>query len=166
MNDDIYAEWLVKRKDEWWTVPAMIGMGVLVLIALILTMRTGWGFIVLIAVVFGIFYFVRFLHVEYEYVFVTNELNIDKIFTQQIRKTAVTIEMSSVESVEPTNEEKNKNRLMDKNIRFHDFTSGMKDAKSYTMVYNAEGATHLLVFEPNEKVLKAMWRCSPSKIHQ
>lgn len=166
MNNDIYAEWLVKRKDAWWTIPAILGMGVLLLIALVLTMKNSWGILVLAAVIFGIFYFIRFLHVEYEYVFVTNELNIDKIYSQQIRKTAVTVEMTNVESVEPTNAEKNKNRLADSSTKFHDFTSGQKNAKSYTMIYSDGGATHLLIFEPNDKVLKAMWRCSPSKIHQ
>ena len=165
MNDDIYAEWLVKRKDTWWTLPVKVGMIIAAMIAFLLMVKYSWGFLIMVAVGLAVFYFWRFLKVEYEYVFVTNELSVDRIYSQQIRKTAVTVQMHDVESVEETNVDQNRTRLADNNLKYEDFSSGEKDAKTYTMIYSANGASHLLICEPDEKLLKAMWRCSPSKVH-
>ena len=166
MNEDIYAEWLVKRKNPAYRVPAIILMVVLAIASLVLMTKSSWAFLLFVTVIFGSAYFIRFLKVEYEYVFVTNELDIDLIYSQQIRKTKVKVEMSNVEYVEPTNEEKNRIAKENGELKYEDYTSHEKDApKSYTIRYSLNGESHLLVFEPNEKLLRAMWRCSPQKVH-
>ena len=165
MNDEIYAEWYVERKNPVWFIPAILGMGVLVLIGfwLMITQAT-WGFIPFLVIILGIVYGYRFLHVDYEYIFVSNELRIDRVFSQSVRKKGITIQMTDVEVVEKTNEERNKALLADKNAVHEDFSSLKKDAETYTMIYTAKGKRHVMVFEPNEKLLRAMWRCSPSKV--
>ena len=165
MNDDIYAEWLVKRKDKAWKIPAVIGAGFLLAFGFIFMMGRSWGFILPLIVVLGVFFGWKYLSVEFEYVFVTNELNIDRIFSQQLRKKGKKIQMENVDSVERTNTERNKNLLQNKATKLLDFSSQAKDAKTYS-IYCHEGGQNLIVlFEPNEKILKAMWRCSPSKVH-
>lgn len=49
MNDDAYAEWLVKRKDPIYAVPVKILMAVLCLVSLLIAMQTAFGAILLIA---------------------------------------------------------------------------------------------------------------------
>ena len=164
MNNDIYAEWLIKRKNPWYRVPYYLLVGVLVLVVIAITVRNSWGIVALAALIVGVMFTYRYLAVEYEYVFVTSELSIDAIYSQQIRKTKKRIEMNDVESVEPTNEEALKMRREDKNIVFEDYTSREKGVPSYTITFTEKGATHILTFEPNDKLLKAMWRCSPSKV--
>ena len=165
MNDEIYAEWYVNRKNPGWYIPALLGMGVLVLIGFYLMMtQPTWGFIPFLVVILGIMYGRRFLHVDYEYIFVSNELRIDKIYSQAIRKKGITIQMTDVEVVEKTNAERNKSLLADKNAVSEDFSSLDKNAETYTMLYTQKGKRHVMVFEPDEKILKAMWRCSPSKV--
>ncbi len=164
MNNDIYAEWLIKRKNPWYRIPYFLLVGVLALVVILFTIRNSWGIVALAALIVGVMFTYRYLTVEYEYVFVTSELSIDAIYSQQIRKTKKTVDMSSVELVEPTNVEKNKQRREDKGLVYEDFSSGEPDAKTYTITYSDGGATHLLVFEPDDKVLRAMWRCSPSKV--
>lgn len=164
MNNDIYAEWLVKVKNPWYRIPYYLLVGVLALLVILLTIRNSWGIVAIAVLIIAVMFTHRYLTLEYEYVFVTSELSIDVIYSEQIRKTKKRIEMSSVESVEPTNEEKIKMRREDKNIVFEDFSSKMKDEKTYTITFSEKGATHLLIFEPDEKLLRAMWRCSPSKV--
>ena len=72
--------------------------------------------------------------------------------------------MSSMEYVEPTNEEKNKNLLAGKTVVLEDFSSGVAGTPSYTIRYNSGGKQALLVFEPNDKLIHAMWRCAPGKV--
>lgn len=165
MNDEIYAEWYVNRKNPVWYVPALIGMGILALIGFILMIsQPTWGFIPFLVIILGIMFGRRFLHVDYEYIFVSNELRIDKIYSQSLRRKGITIQMTDVEIVEKTNEERNKTLLADKNAVSEDFSSLQRDAETYTMLYTAKGKRHVMVFEPNEKLLRAMWRCAPSKV--
>ena len=165
MNDDIYAEWLIQRKDPPYRIPAYLLAGVLVLISLVLMMSVNsWFSLLLIAVILACVYLFRFLKIEYEYVFVTSELSVDAIYSQQIRKNQKKIEMSSVEYVEPTNEGKNKTLLEGGKITLLDYTSRIKGTPSYTMRFSAGGQQYLMLFEPNDKLLRAMWRCAPRKV--
>lgn len=47
MNDDAYAEWLVKRKDPIYAVPVKILMAVLCLVSLLIAMQTAFGAILI-----------------------------------------------------------------------------------------------------------------------
>ena len=167
MNQDIYAEWLIKRKSPWYKIPyymLVVALVLAVLIFMITSPYGSWGIVGFAVIIIGVMFTHRYLKVEYEYVFVTSELSVDAIYSEQIRKNKLRIEMSDVESVQATNEEWLKQKQDDKSIVFEDFTSREKDVKTYTVIYTSKGSTHTLTFEPDEKLLHAMWRCSPSKV--
>ena len=165
MNEDIYAEWLVKRKPFKWVPLAYIGAALLGIISLFLMFSFRYGFIAFIIVAFGIFVGRRYLSVEYEYTFVTNELTIDRIFSQAFRRTALTVQMQTVESIHKTNSAEKERMLLDKDIKYLDFTSHDDDEVTYSIIFDDEKQGHcLLEFEPNEKLLNALWRCSPTKV--
>ena len=46
-----------------------------------------------------------------------------------------------------------------------DFSSGRPDAKVYAMVYAGEKGTEIMLFEPDEIMLKDMQRIAPRKVH-
>ena len=165
MNEDIYADYIVKRKRPGWVIPAYLGVGVLLLFSLILTMNNSWGFLAFVVVILGIMYGNRFTKIEYGYEFITDELLIDAIYSQNMRKRRKKIEMSQILSVDYTNPKLLENRLADKNVTLEDYTSHEQDCHSYTITYTQGGKTCLLNFEPNEKMLQVMRRCSPSKVH-
>jgi len=165
MNDDIYAECLVKRKDSKLGILFYLAAGILILICLILLTRTSWATVGIVAVVIGIMFGKKFLKVEYEYVFVTNELAIDRIYSQESRKTVRHVEMSKIEYVEPTEPGKNSTALEQKGVTLLDYSSGEKDAKTYTVSFADKDGRFLMLIEPNEKLLRALWRCAPSKVH-
>ena len=164
MNDDVYAEWLVARKSSPLRIPLMILMGAAVLVSLLLLFVNSWFSLLLVAVIIAVVFFSRYLKVEYEYTFITNELQIDAIYSQQMRKNKKKNEMSSIEYMEPTNEERNKNLLSGKTVQFEDFSSGEKGRETWTIRYSGGGKQNLLVFEPNEKMVRVMWRCAPNKV--
>ena len=165
MNEDIYAEWLVKRKPYKWVPLAYIGAGILALLSVILMISFQYGFIAFIIVAFGIFVGRRYLSVEYEYTFVTNELTIDRIFSQAFRRTAINVQMSTVESIQKTDPAEKERMLLDRDVKYLDFTSHDEDEVTYRIIFDDEKMGHcFLEFEPNEKLLNALWRCSPTKV--
>ncbi len=164
MNDDIYAEWLIKRKAPAYLPLIYIAGVILGLIAIWLMISFKWGFVAFIIIAFALYVGRRFLSVEYEYTFVTNELDIDRIFSKTSRRNAMNIQMSSVESVEPATEQK-RQQLTQGGVSYKNFTSREADAQTYFIIFSNEDEGRTVVeFEPNEKVLNAMWRCSPSKV--
>ena len=164
MNNDIYAEWLVKCKSPWYKIPYILAVIVLSFVVIIFTVANTWGIVAFAALIIAVMFTWRYLKIEYEYVFVTSELSIDAIYSQQMRKNRKRIDLNDVESIEPTNEEALKLRKEDKSIVFEDYSSRLSGAETYTITYTEEGKTHILVFEPNDKLLHAMWRAAPSKV--
>lgn len=164
MNDGCYAEGIVRRRMSVGSIVAMIGMIVLVTAGLLLTLVNRWGVILLVLSAILVFIFYKYLRVEYEYIFVTGEFQVDKIYSGSVRKKGPRIDMSSVERVERANEERIRDARASGNVRVQDFTSHEKDADSYMIVYRGNTGQCILLFEPNEKLLKTMWRNAPSKV--
>ena len=99
MNNDIYAEWLVKRKKSPLTVPFYIGIVLLFLIGFYVSVISPFGFVALLAAAAAAYFGSARLHVEYEYVFVTNELAIDRILSQRTRKRMKKLDIQKIEKM-------------------------------------------------------------------
>ena len=166
MNDDIYAEWIVKRKRPGYYYPAIIGMILGIIVSMYLVFVSVWFLLVFAGAVMGTYFGRRFLKIEYEYIFVTNELTIDAVYSQTTRRRKRKIEMARVEYVEPTNEERNHNLMEGTTIRLEDYSSHEADAKTWTIRFNDQEQQYLIIFEPNDKILNAMWRSAPGKVQR
>ena len=165
MDPNVYAECLIQAKMKGWVIPACIGGGILLTLAIILALSTGWGWLVVAGVLVLVYIFRNYLgRLEYEYIFVTDELTIDKIHNAAVRKNAKKIEMSRVEEVSCTRPDRIQQQKANPNAVIEDFTSGIKDAPSYTIVYSDSGKMHYLLFEPDEHLLAVMKKCAPRKV--
>ena len=113
MNNDIYAEWLVKRKKSPLTVPFYIGIVLLFLIGFYASVISPFGFVALLAAAAAAYFGSARLHVEYEYVFVTNELAIDRILSQRTRKRMKKLDIQKIEKMAYDDIIKNELKVMD-----------------------------------------------------
>ena len=99
MNSESYSECIVQTVRPKWVIPAVAGM-VLSLGAFIyfLLCMNIW-LELLSAAIFGILLFLvyRYGSVEYEYLYILDELTIAKIFRKRSRKDAVSVSMQEVE---------------------------------------------------------------------
>ena len=164
MNQDIYAECLVKRKDPPYKILYYIGVVFLFLIGLVASMLFSFGFIVLFGAVAVVWFVGPRLHVEYEYVFVTNEMEIDRIFSQRYRKKGQKIEMQKVELVAPMSSHEFDNVKQNPQIKVVDYSSKMPDARTYGVTYSDDKGRFLFVIEPNDAILKCMKSTAPRKV--
>ena len=155
MNNDIYAEWLVKRKKSPLTVPFYIGIVLLFLIGFYVSVISPFGFVALLAAAAAAYFGSARLHVEYEYVFVTNELAIDRILSQRTRRRMKKLAMKSHEFdyIKGNNQ-----------VKVVDFSSGKADANTYGIAYSDENGKFVYVIEPNDNLLKCMKSAAPRKV--
>lgn len=164
MNNDIYAEWLVKRKKPGYAVLIYIGIVVAVLIGLLASIMNAFGFIVLLLAIGGAYFLTMRLNVEYEYVFVTNELSIDRIFSQKSRKRVQNLEMQKVEKVVSTKSHEYDFARNNPKLKIVDYSSGKQDTDTYAIVYSGNEGQVVYLIEPNDRVLKCMKHVAPSKV--
>ena len=164
MNNDVYAEWLVKRKTPGYTLLVRIALIMFLILSILISIVTQWGFVVFILAAVACYFFFNRMKVEYEYIFVTNELAIDRVINQRSRKRVQKLEVQKMEKVASVTSHELDAVMNNPKFKKVDYTSGDKDAKVYGIVYLEGANSSLILFEPNEKILKALKYCSPRKV--
>lgn len=166
MNDS-YREILVKR--EMSTGNRILKAVLIVLVAICLA----GGIIVtplllpvgvILGVVFWIFVIPK-LDVEYEYLYVNGELDIDAIYSRQKRKRMASYDMQELELLAPTKSHALDSYVNGQGVKIKDFTSGKPEAKSYTLVLNREKGREIIQVELDDVVVNDIRRISPRKVN-
>ena len=164
---DTFVECLVSRETPAYAAPLKIGMIVLgcAFFALGIFSPLFWILVVVI-VVAGLIVVPR-LNVEYEYTFISDQLNVDKIINMSKRKKVAEYMMSRVDVIAPVDSREIMGYAQNPNnsVKPLDFTSGAAEGGAvYGMIYNGEKGKSLIYFEPNEKLIKALKAQSPNKV--
>ncbi|MDO5417940.1 MAG: DUF6106 family protein [Lachnospiraceae bacterium] len=163
MNQDMYVEWLVKRKDPAYAWPARIGLGILCAVSLVLSLVTVWGVLVLLAAIAGTFFLLQNLKVEYEYLYIDGGISIDKILGQSRRKKVVECSKEELIVVAPSDSYMLKD-YETQNMKVIDCSSGQKEVKTHAMIFQKAGQHTKVIFEPNDKMLHAIRYNAPRKV--
>lgn len=162
MNES-YAEWLVKRKTPVYAYVLNAVLGLITAVCIVLALTTGVLAVALMFVSGFLTYLSwRNTRVEYEYLYVSNQLTIDKILGQSKRKKAFECSMDEIQIIAPTDSNVlNDYRQAAKKL---DFSSGVSGVKTYTAVVQKGPETVNIVFEPNDKMLQCFRQSSPRKV--
>ena len=163
---DLYTEEIVKKektaKDTLIKVLLIAGTVVSVLSLMVF----GWLSIVLIIAFAVADYFIMpTLSLEYEYLYVNGEIDIDKIMSKQKRKRVFSGDVASLELLAPSQSHELDHYRTRNDIKKNDFSSGKKDARTYTMILKKDQGMEMVVFEPSEVMLKDMKRMAPREVH-
>ncbi len=164
--NEMYAEWLVKRKTPGYSVLLKVVMILLCVIAafLAVTPLLGvFGVIILLVVGVGTYFVFRNSEVEYEYLYVGTQLSVDKIYGRAKRKKAWEGSMEEIQIVAPTGSTEARDHEV-ANMKLLDFSSHEPGAKTYTLISQSGGNATKMIFEPNDKLLHCMKMTAPRKI--
>lgn len=165
MDNEAYAEWLVKRKSPAYAVPAKAVMIALCAVGLFLALSTMLGIIALVLAVAATYFVFRNLNVEFEYLFVTGQLSIDKIMGQSRRKKVWEGTMEEIQIIAPADSYVLKD-YENSNMKLLDFSTHEANAKVFGLIARKGGETVKILFEPNEKMLRCFKMTSPRKVVQ
>ncbi len=155
--DDFYIEQVVKRKDSpvagvvktvWMALSiALILGGLISMTAVLLLIGVAVGML-------GYYLLLPQLSVEYEYLYLTKELSVDKILNKEKRKKCGNWALSNMEimakagSPELAPYEK-------RECTTYNFSSGMPSDERYVIILNDQKLTKI-IFDPNEAMLKGI----------
>ena len=163
---DLYIELLVKKKKtstDTLLKVLMIGATVIFVLGGILFNPI----ILLLAVVMGVVDYFKLpsLDLEYEYLYVNGELDIDKIMSKQKRKRVGSYDMKKVEIVAPKNSHELDSFKNKKDLKLKDYTSLDPHAKCYILVFNKEKGQEMIKVELDESILNDLRRIAPRKVN-
>lgn len=162
--NDTYVEWLVKRKTPFYMYAVDAVLALITLICVILAMMTNiLAVILMFASGFATYIAYRNTIVEYEYLFVTGSLTIDKILGRSKRKKAWEGTMDEIQIIAPSDSAA-LNEYKTSSQQKLDFSSGMPGAKTYTLIAQSGGKNVKIIFEPNEAMLQCFRQSSPRKV--
>lgn len=143
--------------------------------------KAGLLLLLILAAFAGLFYDVRFLlaalalgaaaffllptfDLEYEYLLVNRELDIDKIYSKSKRKAAAQFDLDKMELFAPLHSSRMDHYNSSTHMKIRDFSSGEGGAGIYTMIIrNGQEACKVLL-EPDAQMLDILRRTFPNKV--
>lgn len=163
MNEENYAEWIVKRKDPVYAIPVKVIMVVLCVFALIIAMGSIVGAIFLLALLALTYFVFLNLSVEFEYTWIDGDLAIDRILSKARRRKVLKCQKEEIQFVAPSDSYMLKD--YEKNgMKVKDCSSGQPGASTYSLIYQRGSECVKVIFEPNEKMLRSMRLSIPGKM--
>lgn len=165
MNDS-YSELLVKKKQTAKdTIIKFLLIGLIAVTAVVgIVFIFAWIATLILGVV--AYFVLPNLDLEYEYVYVNGELDIDKIMAKSKRKRLKSFELSKLEIMAPVNSHRMDYQNHNTNLKVLDYSSGEKDHKIYAMIIPDEKDVYKVLIEPDRELLENMKKSCPRKVFE
>lgn len=163
--NDAYSEVLVKKQATAMDRLKKIGLIALLSLAVLISLFFDFRFL-LAVVILGVatFFLLPTFDLEYEYLLVNRELDIDKIYSKSKRKKAAQFELDGMELFAPLNSSRMERYNGDTRLKTRDYSSGDSDAKVYAMIIRDGQEACKVLLEPDEQMLDALYRFFPNKV--
>lgn len=159
---DIYTEQLVKQNPTWKTYAfKALLIGLTVISFLMMGLIQGVGTMLLVVMVLVDIYFFGRMDLEYEYLYMNGDLDVDKIMGKQKRKRVFSTNVQEVELIAPQGHEQLRYFQPTKT---YDYSSMSPDNKKYEMIVSNNNQLVKVIFEPNAKILDGMRSLAPRKV--
>lgn len=161
---DLYSELLVKKeqtvKDK---LIKFLLIGLIAVTAVIgLVMTLAW--ILTLALGIAAYFILPKLDLEYEYVFVNGELDIDKIMSKSKRKRAKSFDLAKMDIMAPVKSHRMDYQNHNSNLKVLDFSSGNPSHNVFAMIIPDEKEVYKVLLEPDKELLENIQKSCPRKV--
>lgn len=159
---DTYVECLVKAKQSAVAKFFKILLIVLTVLLCVAGVIIPFGFLLALVTGFAAYFVNLYSDIEYEYLYLDKEINVDKILAKSKRKRVATYSVDRMEVFAPINSyhlDNYKNR----NVKAKDLSIGevQQPDLRYAMYYEGGGK---IIFSPSEDLVKALKNVAPRKV--
>ena len=155
MNDALYEQ-LISRRPKAYDLPVRI-LVILVIVAVAILGMPFVGFLsfviaVVLAVIAYYFIFPK-LSVEYEYIILNHDLQIDAIYNKAKRKRLQSLDIQGAEIIAPKGSPRLNSYRPDKT---YDYTSGDPNGKAYAIMVPMDQKNVCICIEPDAQMIDHM----------
>jgi len=154
---DIFKEQIVKRQSSIFNTLKKVCLIVVAIFLSVIGLTLGgmFGPIILAAAVFGAWFAMSFLNVEYEYTFTAGELDIDAIYNRSRRKRVFSTRVNDIEIMAHVEDVRHTGAFHGAQVN-KDYTSGVTSANTYAFMLNHQNKRTKIIIEPNDVMLRAL----------
>lgn len=165
--NDAYKEIMVKRSTPFYYKILKGFMIIMTVLCMILGLGGLWPLLIAgVALIAACVFVIPKFDVEFEYLYVNGELDVDAIYSKQKRKKKGSYDVSELEILAPENSHELDSFKNKKDLKLNDYTSLDPNAKSYIMVVNKEKGQEMIKVELDDYILNDLRRMAPRKVHQ
>ena len=162
---DLYSELLVKKDQtiaDKLVRGGMITLVVLCALAGILLTPL----LLFAAMILGIaaYFILPYTDLEFEYLFITGDLEVTKIMAKSKRKKMKTLKLSECDLMAPLNSHRLDYYNGNQKLKVVDYSSGNPEHKRFAIIARDGADTCKFIFEPAEALAKTMRNSAPSKV--
>lgn len=162
---DLYSELLVKKeqtaKDKLvkfglYAVVAILAVGGILFNPLLFFM----------AIIAGIaaYFILPTTDVEFEYLLVGGEVDVDRVFAKTRRKKAGSFSIREAEIIAPLHSHRMDYYNSNTKMKVVDYSSGNDEHKRYAVITRMNNEACKIIIEPDETMIKTMQQSAPSKV--
>ncbi len=119
--------------------------------------------ILLVGIFYGLWYLLTNMSREFEYIVTNGDLDIDMIIARRRRKRVFSGKAKDFEIMAKVNSDEYRDAQRGK-LKLLDFSSSIQAPDNWFFITDYKGERCLVVFAPDERMLKSMKRFNPNKI--
>lgn len=155
MNDAFYEQLVTRKSRMSDLIIRIVSIALLALVLVVSMMLLGFlGVVITIALACLVYYFVfPKLNVEYEYILLNHEMEVDAIYSKAKRKKIMTFDIQQAESIAPKGSPRLASFHPEKTI---DFSSQDANAKVYAIMIPIDQKRTCILIEPDKTMLDHM----------
>ena len=162
---DLYSELLVKKDKTAKDSLLKYGLIVLTVLAVFAGLIiTPLALIIAVALGIACYFVIPKTDVEYEYLFINGDFDIDMIMSKTKRKKVKSFKLSESDLAAPLDSHRMDYYNGNQNMKVLDFSSGNPEHKRFGVITRLDGNLCKIILEPDEALAKAMKNSAPSKV--
>lgn len=162
---DLYSELLVKKDKTVKDSLLKYGLIVLTVLAVFAGLIiTPLALIIAVALGIACYFVIPKTDVEYEYLFINGDFDIDMIMSKTKRKKVKSFKLSESDLAAPLDSHRMDYYNGNQNMKVLDFSSGNPEHKRFGVITRLDGNLCKIILEPDEALAQAMKNSAPSKV--
>ena len=162
---DLYSELLVKKDKTAKDSLLKYGLIVLTVLAVFAGLIiTPLALIIAVALGIACYFVIPKTDVEYEYLFINGDFDIDMIMSKTKRKKVKSFKLSEADLAALLDSHRMDYYNGNQNMKVLDFSSGNPEHKRFGVITRLDGNLCKIILEPDEALAQAMKNSAPSKV--
>jgi hypothetical protein len=166
--DDLFLEKIVPRRKTGKDYLMLFGIVIGGLILLVLIFMFG-GYVsflfpfLVVGLGYGVWYLMTSMNREYEYIVTNGDLDIDMIISRRKRKRIFSAKAKDFELMAQIDSDEYRNAVKG-TYKLLDCSATINAPGNWFILTDYKGQRHMVIFNPDERMLKSLKRFNPSKI--
>lgn len=158
---DYYTEQLIKKQTSMKDICIKALLVSAAIVSVLVVFLFPLGILIPVVVIAVVAILFRRLDVEYEYLYVNGDLDIDKIMHKAKRKRVFSMNVHDLELLAPA--ESGELRQYQR-AKTYDYSSGSGQGRLYALIVTDHGQQKKILFEPNETIIEGFYLLAPRKV--